>query len=109
VWLFWLSYIDTNGNDPALLSPLTLELNVDDDFLSKLKGADSACSYYFSGENELRRKSQNIMKSSDELFRYHHRVGIPRPAKALKKILLLKYHDNVEKDADYHVCGYNTN
>ena len=26
---------------------------------------------------------------------YHHRVVISRPAEALKKVMLLKYHDNV--------------
>ncbi len=30
--------IDTNSNDPALLALSTMELNVGDDFLAKLKG-----------------------------------------------------------------------
>ena len=85
--------IDTNGNDPVLLALSTLKLNVDDDPLSKLKKAFSACSY-FSDENELRRKRQNNVKSSDRLFRYHHRLVIPRPIEALKTVLLLEYHDN---------------
>ena len=37
-----------NGNDPALLTLSILEaLNVDDNFLSNLKGAYSTCAYYF--------------------------------------------------------------
>ena len=36
-----------------------------------------------------------IEKSSDGLFRYHHRVVIPRPTLALIKALLVEYHDNV--------------
>jgi len=44
--------IDTNGNKPALS---TLKLNVDVVFMYKLKGAYSACSYFFD-ENELRQK-----------------------------------------------------
>jgi hypothetical protein len=44
-----------NGNDPTLLALSTLEtLNVDDDFLSQLKGAYSACN--FSDENIKRMK-----------------------------------------------------
>ncbi len=40
--------ITNNGNDPALLALATLEtLNVDDDFLSQLKGAYSACNFFF--------------------------------------------------------------
>ena len=35
-----------------------------------------------------------IEKSSNGLFRYHHRVVIPRPASALIKALLVEYHDN---------------
>jgi len=38
--------IDTNGNDPALLTLSTMELNVGDNILSKLKGAYSSCSYF---------------------------------------------------------------
>ena len=42
--------IDTNNNDPALLvlSGLYL-LNVDADFLSKLKRSHSSCSYFSNG------------------------------------------------------------
>ena len=72
--------IDMNGNAPTLLTLSTMKLNIDDDFLSRLKGAYSSCSY-FSDENELRRKRQNILKSSDGLFRYHHHVVISRLAK----------------------------
>ena len=40
-----------NGNDPALLVLSTFELlNIDDDFLSQLKGAYSSCKY-FSDDN----------------------------------------------------------
>ncbi len=61
----------------ALLALLTLEsLNVDDDFLSQLKGAYST--FNFFSENFERRKRQLIEKSSDGLFRYHNRVVIPR-------------------------------
>jgi len=35
-----------------------------------------------------------IEKSFDGLFRYHHRVVIPRPTLALIKTLLVEYHDN---------------
>ncbi len=52
------SDIATNENDPAILALSTLESNIDDDFLSKLNGAYSACSY-FCDENEIRRKRQN--------------------------------------------------
>jgi hypothetical protein len=83
-----------NGSDPALLALTTYqELNVDDDFLSQLKGAYSSCNY-FSDENIGRRKRQSIEKSSDGLFRYYHRVVIPRPSLALIKALLVEYHDN---------------
>jgi hypothetical protein len=45
-----------NGSDPALLALTTFKsLNVDDDFLSHLKGAYSSCNY-FSDENIGRRK-----------------------------------------------------
>jgi hypothetical protein len=71
------------------------ELNVDDDFMSQLKGAYSSCNYFFD-ENIGRRKRQLIEKSSDGLFRYHHRVLIPCPALALIKALLVKYHDNAD-------------
>jgi hypothetical protein len=83
-----------NGSDLALLALTTFEeLNVDDDFLSQLKGAHSSCNY-FSDENIGRRKRRLIEKSSDGLFRYHYRVVIPRLALALIKALLVEYHDN---------------
>jgi len=54
------SDIDTNGNGPVLLALSTLEaLNVDDDFLSNLKGASSNCAY-FSNDNNERRLWQNL-------------------------------------------------
>jgi len=34
------------------------------------------------------------VKSTDELFRFHNRLVIPRPARALKKVLLFEYHNN---------------
>ena len=75
--------IDTKGNGPALLELSTLEaLNVEDDFLSSLKGAYSTCAYY-SNENIKRRSRQNIKKSSYGLFIYHNRVVISRPANNL--------------------------
>jgi len=78
-----------NGNDPALLAQTTFQsLNVDDDFLSQLKGAYSSCNY-FSDENIGRRTRQLIEKSSDGLFRYHHRVVIPHPTLVLIKALLI--------------------
>ena len=47
--------LDTNGNGLALLALSTLEaLNVDDDFLSNLKGAYSTCAYYSKDNNERR-------------------------------------------------------
>ncbi len=56
--------ISNNGNDHALQAQSTLEkLNVDDDFLSQLKGAYSACNF-FSNENIERRKRPLIEKSS---------------------------------------------
>ena len=82
-----------SDNEPALLALSTEELNVDADFLTQLKEAYSSCNY-FSLENSLRWKSQNIVKSTDGLFRKHNRVVIPRPAKALRESLLLEYHDN---------------
>jgi len=39
-------------------------------------------------------EESKIEKSKDGLFRYHNRLVIPRPAQALKKVLLLEYHDN---------------
>ena len=69
-------------------------LNVDDDFLSNMKGAYST-SDYFSNDNNERRLRQKIDKSSDGLSRYHNQVLIPRPANALIKSLLFEYHDNV--------------
>ena len=70
----------TNGNGHALLALSTLEiLNVDDDYLSNLKGAYSTCAY-FPNENNERRFRQKIEKSSDGLFRSHNRVVILRPA-----------------------------
>jgi hypothetical protein len=54
--------IDTNGNVFALLALSTLEaLNVDDDFLSNLKGAYSTCAYFSNDNNErrLRQKLKN--------------------------------------------------
>jgi hypothetical protein len=59
--------IDTDDIDPPLLALSIIELNVDDDFLSQLKGGYSSCSN-FSDENELRRKRHNIVKSSNGLF-----------------------------------------
>jgi len=53
-------------------------LNVDDDFLSDLKGAYPTCAYFYNDNNE-RRLRQKIDKSSDGLFRYHNRVVIPSP------------------------------
>ncbi len=87
--------IDTNGNGPALLALSTLEaLNVDDDFMSNLKGAYYTCAL-FSNDNNESRLRQKIEKSSDGLFRYHNCVVIPRPANALIKALLFEYHGNV--------------
>jgi hypothetical protein len=83
-----------NGSDPALLALTTFQsLNVDDDFLSQLKGAYYSCNY-FSDDNIGRRKRHLIEKSYDGLFRNHHRVVIPRPTLALIKALLVEYHDN---------------
>ena len=76
-----MPYIDTNDNGPELLAISTLELSVNDDFLSILKGRYFSYSY-FSDDNESRRTRQHIAKSSYGLFRYLHRVVIPRPAKA---------------------------
>jgi hypothetical protein len=83
-----------NDNEPALLA-LSIEiLNVDVDFLAQLKQTYTSCKY-FSDENSLRWKSQKIEKLTDGFLRYHNRLVIPRPAQVLKKVLLLKYHDNV--------------
>ncbi len=63
--------VDTNGNDLALLALSTLEiLNVDDDFLSKLKGTYSTRTY-FCNKNIKRRSRQEIEESPDKLFSYH--------------------------------------
>ncbi len=83
-----------NGNDPSLLAPSTLEsLNVDDDFLPRLKGAYSTC-HYFSDENIYRKKRRLIEQSSDGLFRYHNHIVIPHPTLASIKALLIEYDDN---------------
>ena len=80
-----MSDIDTYGNDPALMALSTMELNVGDDYLNTLKRACFSCSY-FSNDNDLRRKRQNIVKLSDELFRYHHRgVCDPPSGRSLKE------------------------
>jgi hypothetical protein len=72
-----LTFVDTNGNGSALLELSTLKaLNVNDDFLSNLKGAYSTCAY-FSNDNNERRSRQKIEKSSDRLCSYHNRVVIP--------------------------------
>ena len=96
--LWWdgnASGIIYNGNDPALLALTTFQsLNVDDDFLSQLKGAYFSCNY-FSDENIGRKKRQLIEKLSDGLFRYHHRVVIPRLPLTLITSLLVEYHNNV--------------
>jgi hypothetical protein len=81
-----------NGNEPALLALSIEEFNVDVNFLTQLKEAYSLCSY-FSEVNSLRSKSQKIVKL-DGLFSYRNRLAIPRPSHALKKLLLLEYHDN---------------
>jgi len=75
-----------NVNDHALLTLSTFQsLNVDDDFLSQLKGAYFSFNY-FSNENiASKRKKRLIEKSSDGLFRYHHRVVIIRPSLSLTK------------------------
>ena len=39
-------------------------------------------------------KRQLIEKSLDGLFRYNHRVAIPRPSLALIKALVVEYHNN---------------
>ena len=58
--------IDTNGNDPALLALSTLEdLNVDDDFLSNLKGAYSTCAYFL----------MIIMKGDRDIQMRNHPTG----------------------------------
>ena len=80
--------IESSGSYPELLALSTLEsLNVDDDFLSKLKGAYASYSH-FSNEDIDQRKRHNIEKSSNGLFRYYHRVVIPRPVIALIKTLV---------------------
>ena len=59
---------NTYGNDPAFLALSTVEiLNVDDVFLSKLKGAYSSCNY-FSKDNIERRLRQKFEKSCDGFF-----------------------------------------
>ena len=69
------------------------KLIVDDDFLTKLKGAYSSCNHFFNEYIEKRLR-QKIEESSDGLFRYHNRVVTPRPASASIKALLIEYHDN---------------
>jgi hypothetical protein len=72
-------------------------LNVDDDFLSSMKGAYSTCTplAYFSNDNNERILRQTNEKLSDGLFIYHNRVVIPRPAIALINALLFEYYNNV--------------
>ena len=63
---------------------------------------------FLSNDNSLRWKSQKIVKLSDGLFRHHNRLGIPRPAvtHALKKVLLLEYHDHDAGHSKYrHVLA----
>jgi len=89
-WDVKVPEIDTNGNGPALLALSILEaFNVDDDFLSNLKGTYSNCAYFSNDSNE-RRLMQKIEKLSDGLFRYHNRLVIPCPTNALIKALLIK-------------------
>ena len=58
----------SNGNGPALKALSTLEaLNVNDNFLTNLKGAYSTCAY-FSDDTDESRLRQKIEKSSDGLF-----------------------------------------
>ena len=77
--------IDTNGKDPSLLAlSILLIFNVDDNFLSKLKGSYSFCNY-LSNENIEKRLRQKIYKSSVGLFQYHNRVVIPRPVSNIIK------------------------
>jgi hypothetical protein len=83
-----------NGSDPVLLALTKFqELYVDDDFMSQLKGAYSLFNY-ISDKNIGRRKRYVTEKPSDGLFRYHHRVVIPRPTLFLIKALFVEYHDN---------------
>ena len=84
-----------SDNKPALLALRMEALIVDVDFLTQLKEAWSSC-IYFSNKNSVRWKSQNIVKSSDGLFRYHNnRLVILRRSYALRKVLVLEYHDHV--------------
>jgi hypothetical protein len=72
----------------------TIELlNVDDDFVTQLKGVYFSCNY-FPDENIDRRKRKLFKKPSGGLFTYHTRVLIPRPVLAFIKAMLIEYHDN---------------
>jgi hypothetical protein len=60
--LWWdgkVSDMDTDGNGHALLALSTLKsLNVDDDFLSNLKGAYYTCAYFCNANNERRMRQK---------------------------------------------------
>ena len=68
-------------------------VSVDDDYLTKLKTAYSACSYFV--DEKTRWKGHGLIMSSDGLYTYHDRLVIPRQAQDLRILLLTEYHDNV--------------
>jgi len=75
------------------LSVLSADIaSVNDDFLTKLKTAYSACSYF--ADEKTRCKGHGLIKSSDGLYTYHDRLVIPRLAQDLRILLLADYHDN---------------
>jgi len=105
--LWWdgeLLDVINNGNEPTLLALSTKELNVDVEFLTKLKEAYSSCIYFFE-ENSFRWKSQKTVKSSYGLFRYYNLLVIHRLTQALKKVLLLDSPDNVGHSNYHHVLS----
>ena len=71
--------IDTKCNDPVLLALSTMKLNVDDDFMPRLKAAYFSCSCFFD-KNELRHRIHNIVKSSEYRYRHRQRVDPVSPS-----------------------------
>ena len=77
------------SNDIALLLLSADTVSVDDGFLTKLKTAYSSCSHFT--DEKTRWKGHGLIKSFDgQLYTYHDRLVIPRPAQDLRFLLLTK-------------------
>ena len=70
----------------------TNTVSVDDGFRTKLKTANSSCSYFI--DKKTRCKSHGLIKYFYGLYTYHDQIVIPHPAQDLRILLLIEYHDN---------------